>query len=280
MFSVPLSIEIVAPEDSANHSTGRPRSSARSSAAITRAHSGSATVPSALRRVAEQRHPGHALGVARRRRGHHADDDAGRVLPGRPVDRHEPADVVEVVLDEGAARPGQQRGQLVRVDRPRARELSTFCGVVVQRRHRLGRPVGHLQLARRCRAGCEKRSATSRGWLRRALLQPGQQHDLVRARRRPSAARRAGRSAPVGQRHLDRRPGVEEDPVVLQRPPGPPPRLRPPQAVQAGGRAPLHGREADDLARVVAAAGSASRTSAIAMSRSSFGLSFATQWNR
>jgi len=48
MFSVPLSIEIRAPEDSANHSTGMPRSSARSSAATTRAHSGSATVPRAL----------------------------------------------------------------------------------------------------------------------------------------------------------------------------------------------------------------------------------------
>ena len=48
MFSVPLSIEILAPDDSANHSTGSPRSSARSRAATTSAHSGSATVPSAL----------------------------------------------------------------------------------------------------------------------------------------------------------------------------------------------------------------------------------------
>ena len=48
MFSVPLSIEIFAPDDSANHSTGTRISSARSSAAITSAHSGSATEPSAL----------------------------------------------------------------------------------------------------------------------------------------------------------------------------------------------------------------------------------------
>ena len=48
MFSVPLSIEIVAPEDSANHSTGADSSSARSIAATTRAHSASATVPRAL----------------------------------------------------------------------------------------------------------------------------------------------------------------------------------------------------------------------------------------
>ena len=48
MFSVPLSIEMVAPEDNANHSTGTDSFSARSSAATTRAHSASATVPSAF----------------------------------------------------------------------------------------------------------------------------------------------------------------------------------------------------------------------------------------
>ncbi len=48
MFSVPLSIEMVAPEDNANHSTGADSFSARSSAATTRAHSASATVPRAF----------------------------------------------------------------------------------------------------------------------------------------------------------------------------------------------------------------------------------------
>ena len=47
MFSVPESIEIRAPAESANHSTGTPIRSARSSAAMTRAHSGSASAPSA-----------------------------------------------------------------------------------------------------------------------------------------------------------------------------------------------------------------------------------------
>ena len=47
MFSVPESMAIFAPADSANHSTGTPSSSARSSAAITRRHSGSASEPSA-----------------------------------------------------------------------------------------------------------------------------------------------------------------------------------------------------------------------------------------
>src|SRR5450756_1499973 len=46
MFSVPLSMEIMAPEDRANHSTGTAISSARSRAAMIRAHSASATDPS------------------------------------------------------------------------------------------------------------------------------------------------------------------------------------------------------------------------------------------
>ena len=48
MFSVPESIEIRAPEDSANHSTGTRIDSARSSAATSREHSPSATAPRAM----------------------------------------------------------------------------------------------------------------------------------------------------------------------------------------------------------------------------------------
>ncbi len=48
MFSVPEVIEIRAPDDSANHSTGTRSRSARSSAAMTRAHSGSDSAPSDL----------------------------------------------------------------------------------------------------------------------------------------------------------------------------------------------------------------------------------------
>ena len=45
MFSVPLVIEMRAPDDTANHSTGRPRRSARSMAAMIRRHSASAREP-------------------------------------------------------------------------------------------------------------------------------------------------------------------------------------------------------------------------------------------
>ena len=48
MFSVPESIEMRAPADRANHSSGHPHGSARSRAAMTRAHSGSDRAPSAL----------------------------------------------------------------------------------------------------------------------------------------------------------------------------------------------------------------------------------------
>ena len=66
MFSVPLSIAMRAPDDSANHSTGTCSRSARSSAAMIRRHSGSASAPS--RRVGSPRIATlrHALGDLRR----------------------------------------------------------------------------------------------------------------------------------------------------------------------------------------------------------------------
>ena len=46
MFSVPDSLEIRAPEETANHSTGTPSCSAMDRAALTIRHSGSARLPS------------------------------------------------------------------------------------------------------------------------------------------------------------------------------------------------------------------------------------------
>ena len=68
MFSVPESIEIRAPADSANHSTGTRIRSARSSAAMTRRHSGSASAPSDFVGSPSSTHPGHALRVPLGRR--------------------------------------------------------------------------------------------------------------------------------------------------------------------------------------------------------------------
>jgi hypothetical protein len=48
MFSVPLSIAIFAPAETANHSSGTPSRSARSMAAMMRLHSASASEPRLL----------------------------------------------------------------------------------------------------------------------------------------------------------------------------------------------------------------------------------------
>ena len=100
MFSVPLSREILAPDEIANHSTGTPRPSARSIAARMRLHSGSDTEPS--ERVgspssATRRMPSGCLAVGVRTR---PATIPARLPPGRPVHRHEGALLVEVVLGE------------------------------------------------------------------------------------------------------------------------------------------------------------------------------------
>ena len=66
-------------------------------------------------RIPEDGDPLHPLRVALGRIADQADDDAGGVVCKRPVDRHEAAAVVEVVLGEGPVRGGQQPGDLGRV---------------------------------------------------------------------------------------------------------------------------------------------------------------------
>ena len=108
MFSVPEFIEIRAPADSANHSSGTRIRSARSSAAITREHSGSDSAPSALvgspsstTRVTPS--GCRSVGVV----------TTPATMPavfcpfGRSTGTSAPV-LVEVVLDEAAAGAGQQ----------------------------------------------------------------------------------------------------------------------------------------------------------------------------
>ena len=105
MVSVPESIAIFAPAETANHSTG---ACSRRASVDGREH------PAALRlgqraqrlgRVAEQHDPAHPLRVALGRRADHAEHDVGGVRPGRPVDRHRGAGLVQVVLGERAGAP-------------------------------------------------------------------------------------------------------------------------------------------------------------------------------
>ena len=111
MFSVPESIEIRAPAESANHSTGTDICSARSSAAMIRGALGlgdRARAPWSGRRSSTTRvMPSgcRSVGVVTT-----ADDDAGLVEPGRRSTGTSAPVVVEVVLDEGAAGAGQHAG--------------------------------------------------------------------------------------------------------------------------------------------------------------------------
>ena len=127
---------ILAPADRANHSIGTSIAAARSIAASSRAALGLGDRAHRPRRIAEHGDARDALRVALGRRAHDADDDAGPVPPGRPVDRHQPAVVVEVVLDERPAVAGEQRHQLVRVHEAAAAGLDELAGVVVERLHR------------------------------------------------------------------------------------------------------------------------------------------------
>src|SRR5881392_2462011 len=111
MFSVPESIEMRAPAESANHSTGTPRRSARSSAAMTRRHSCSATDPSDL------------VG---------SPQSTTRCTPSG-------CSGVGVVLHEGAALSGEHRSELVGVDEPATPRPDHLGGVVVERGEQLGR---------------------------------------------------------------------------------------------------------------------------------------------
>ena len=100
--------------------------------------------------VAEERDTHHALRVAVGDGGDEADDDAGGVPAGRPIDRDEPPVGVEVVLLERTARdvgaPARPRRdellhQLVRVRRSPAAGLHDLLGVLVEGQQRLGRQV-------------------------------------------------------------------------------------------------------------------------------------------
>ena len=137
MFSVPLSIEIFAPEDRVNHSTGTPSSSARSMAATTIAHSATATVPSALvgspnsaTRVMPSGY--FAVGVVTRP----ATTPAVFCPGGRSTGPKSPSASKSYSVKR-AVRAGQQRHDLVRVRRAAGTRALHLLGVLVQRRQRV-----------------------------------------------------------------------------------------------------------------------------------------------
>src|SRR5918996_3367049 len=154
MFSVPLSIAIRAPEETANHSSGTPSRSARPMAARMRAHSGSASEPSRLLgspSTATRVTPSGWAGVRLRTT---PDDHAGAVLAWGPVDGHQPPVAVEVVLGEVAGRQvavavaaagppvaaGEHADHLVGVDQAAPAQLRDLLAVGRQRLGGAGGP--------------------------------------------------------------------------------------------------------------------------------------------
>ena len=157
MFSVPDSMEIRAPADSAYHSSGTRIRSARSSAAITRRHSGSDSAPSdfvgspssttlvtpcGCRRVGVVTTPATIAACSA--------PSAGPPAPARGRRR-------------GRARrsPPSRPGQLVRVDRVAAARAQHLLPVVVERLDRL---VRRLADGQRGAAGGVEGDRARRSW--------------------------------------------------------------------------------------------------------------------
>ena len=204
MFSVPDSIEMRAPADSANHSTGMrsPLGEVEGGDHPRALRLGQRA--ERLRRVAEQHDARHPLRVPPGRRADHARDQGGGVLATRPVDWHQVAVAVQVVLGEAAAGPGEHAGQLVRVDGAAPARPQHLLPVVVQRLDQAGRrarrpPAGsrnrpRSRCAPRCRSARRSRGpAGGRGTRHPPARRPPWWAGC--AGRQCSAPRRSARSA-------------------------------------------------------------------------------------
>ena len=158
-------------------------------------------------------------------------------MPGRALDRNEPAVVVQVVLHERPAGARDERDQLVRVDgaAPARGELSLVVGVEDRQGlvRRLGQARGDAG-ARLIREGERHlrppgpRVCAARAYVKEDLFEP----ESGGHRREPGT--RDGDE--VLQSHVDLRPDVEEDVVRLERPSPP---LRRTDALEAVREDPL-----------------------------------------
>ncbi len=251
MFSVPESIEIRAPADSANHSSGTCIRSARSMAAMIREHSGSDTAPSALvgsphstTRVTPS--GCRAVGVVTT-----AARMPALLRPGRPVDRHQRAGVVEVVLDEAAVGTGEHAGELVGVDQAAAAGAHDVAVVLVERLQRLGRR--RLQRRRDAGAGPGVEPDRDRGGDAVRADHPALRDHLLDAgavgQRRDLALQR-GQLVGIG---LDVRPDLHPDVVGVELAAGRAARrTHPADRLEAVLHRPLGVRQAGDPALLVA----------------------------
>ena len=258
MFSVPESIAIFAPEESANHSTGTSSSSARSSAAITRSHSGSASEPS--ERVGSPSSTTRRMPSGWRcvRLRHEPDDDARAVGRRRPVDRDELPVVVEVVLGEVAGRDrgaglralrGQHLDDLGGMQAAAAARGDDPLGALVERLQRLVRRVAELD-GDAAAGGAED---PQRPLALDAVLAHARA-DLDHLEAEPDARAReaADDLAGLGRGEVHRRPGVEQQPVPVQPLAGRPARLDGAHRLERLAHDPLELGQRGDAAGLVA----------------------------
>ena len=226
-----------APEDSANHSTGRRSPSARSRAAMMRRHSGSARCPRPRVGSPSDRDPRHPLGTvsvwlrdhARRRGSRCSCRTAGRPAPAAPSSsRSYSTNSPGGKSARRCRRRREHRDDLVRVGRADAPGPQHPLLVLGQRPDRLGRrrPLAHGDArARRCprRRRTASRSSPSAvrdaGPAARTFSRPtpaasgaqlaGELAPQLAAARPTAAARRARsgclRALPLGQRRRARR---------------------------------------------------------------------------
>ena len=226
-----------------------------------------------LRRVAEQHHPGDALGVPLGRRGDHAGDDRRACCCpfGRSTGTSAP---VSSRSYSTKCRPaGEQAGQLVRVRRCRAGRAQHLLPVVVQR-------------LRSARSAARRRAAARRRPASKVIRTAISVSSPVRRSRWRAMNRTSSSPAPavVGSTRwaivvqllagqLARRPDVDHDPVGVEPLLRRPLRLDVADRVEARGDARPRPRQRDQPAVGLAQRRSGRGPGAIATSRSSAGLS-------
>ena len=201
IVSVPESIAIFAPAESANHSSGTPSSLGQIDRGDDPPALGLGQRSERARRIAEQDHPEHPLGIALGEVPDRADDDAGRVRRRWALDRLEPAVVAQLVLDElagrltgGGMRGREQLDDLGRVEGAAATGGADAPRSLVERAERLGRRVLHLDRdvvpgRGRRSAGSASRTTPSRSRSRPWIATSSIPRPIVRGATRSTSAR-------------------------------------------------------------------------------------------
>ena len=213
----------LAPAESANHSSGTPSSSARSSAAMIRRHSGSASAPSA--RVGSPSSVTRSMPSGWRSvklRSRPTTIPAGLVAGGRSTGTSRPC--VQVVLDERSGRLVRRRGRCGR----RASSLMISAGCSSAPAPRCDHPLRPLvqrpqRLARRRadlddHAASRRREQAQHAVALRAVGLDAAGLEGAPSRRPARRSREQGDTerTDLRRRQVDRGPDVQNDPVPLQ----------------------------------------------------------------